>query len=178
MLLYTAAAMGIQISYHKGERGRKTTWIGIQFEIDVGEAAMVLSIPKKMLAELKAALEEWKNKGMVGLRQLRSFTGRASWLAGVLVRWRWVVSIMYAVIASHEKDVRSGEERRRAQNREDTRPKENLIPVKRLELPISLFDGGNRAGFSTSDPQRVAGGEGTNHGDCDGRLPHLELEQC
>ena len=139
LLLHTAAGMGIQISYHKGERGRKTTWIGIQFEIDVAEAAMVLSIPKKMLAELKAALEEWKNKGMVGLRQLRSFTGRASWLAGVLFRWRWVVSIMYAVIASHEKDVRSGEERRRAQNREDTRCKENLVPVKRLELPVAYL---------------------------------------
>lgn len=74
---------------------------------------------------------------MVGLRQLRSFTGRASWLAGVLFRWRWVVSIMYAVIASHEKDVRSGEERRRAQN--DTRPKENLVPVKRLELPVAYL---------------------------------------
>ena len=139
LMLYTASAMGIQIAYHKGERGKKTTWIGIQFEIDVAEAAVVLSIPKKMLAELKEELKQWQGKGMVSLRQLRSATGRASWLAGVLVRWRWVVSIMYAVIASHEKDIKSGEERRRAQNRDDNRPKENLVPVKRLELPITYL---------------------------------------
>ena len=46
---------------------------------------------------------------------------------------------MYAVIASHEKDVRWGEEKRRVRKREDTRPKENLIPAKRLELPIAYL---------------------------------------
>ena len=135
MLLYTASAFGVQIAYHKGERGRRTTWIGIQFEIEPAEAAMMLTIPGKMIKELREALESWKDKGMISVRHLRSVTGKASWMAGILPRWRWIVSIMYAVLASHDCDVKSGAERRRAQRRDDDRVKEHLIPVKRVELP-------------------------------------------
>ena len=132
MLLYTASAFGVQIAYHKGERGRRTTWIGIQFGIDPAEAAMMLTIPGKMIKELREALESWKDKGMISVRHLRSITGKASWMAGILPRWRWIVSIMYAVLASHDRDVKSGAERRRAQRRDDDRVKEHLI---RVELP-------------------------------------------
>ena len=135
LLLYTASAFGVQIAFHKGERGRRTTWIGIQFEIDPAEVAMVLTIPGKMLKELREALEAWKDKGMISVRHLRTITGKASWVAGILPRWRWIVSIMYAVLASHERDVASGAERRRARDRDDDRVKEHLIPVKRVELP-------------------------------------------
>ena len=32
MLLYTAAAMGVNLAYHKGERGLRLCWIGVQLE--------------------------------------------------------------------------------------------------------------------------------------------------
>lgn len=69
---------------------------------------------------------------MISVRHLRSITGKASWMAGILPKWRWIVSIMYAVLASHDRDVKSGAERRRAQRRDDDRVKEHLI---RVELP-------------------------------------------
>lgn len=70
---------------------------------------------------------------MIGLRELRSTTGRLSWMAGILPRTRWAVTIMYAVVAAAEKDAQSGAEAERAAKRaKDQRLKENLVAVMRL----------------------------------------------
>ena len=68
---------------------------------------------------------------MVGLR---ATTGRLSWIAGIVPRVRWAVTVLYAVVASAEADALSGAEARRAQGRADSRAKDWLVPVKRFEL--------------------------------------------
>ena len=73
---------------------------------------------------------------MISLRDLRATTGRLSWLAGILPRCRWAVSILYAVVAAAEKDARDGTEEARAANRpSDQRPKPFLVPAARVKLP-------------------------------------------
>ena len=72
-----------------------------------------------------------------GFRDLRSTAGKLSWLAGVVPRMRWLVSILYAVVASVEADNRTGAEMPRAASRSEKRPKVGLVPVKRIELPRS-----------------------------------------
>lgn len=134
LLLYTAAAFGVQVAFHKGERGLRTTWIGIQFELSPEERALFLTIPKKMIEEIKAAMSEWKTKGMIGLKELRSITGKVSWLAGALGRWRWTANIMYAVIADQLKDIKENKEEDRAKRRKDSREKPHLVAVSRVEL--------------------------------------------
>ena len=139
MLLYTAKAFGINMAFHKGERGLRLTWVGVRIEVRPEEEVVVLSIPAKMIKDLQAKLKEWHGKGMVSLREVRQVTGKLSWLAGVLPRCRWCVTIMYAVMASVEHDQRSGEEARRAEKRADTRTKEGLVACKRLALPQMWF---------------------------------------
>ena len=134
LLLYTAAAFGVQIAFHKGERGLRTVWIGIHFELDLAEKTLLLAIPKKMVDEIKKAMGEWKGKGMIPLKELRSITGKVSWLAGVLGRWRWTANVMYAVIADQLKDLHENKEEERAKKRKDTRTKAHLVAVSRVEL--------------------------------------------
>ena len=134
LLLYTAAAFGVQIAFHKGERGLRTVWIGIQFELDLAEKMLLLAIPRKMVDEIQQAVVQWKKKGMIPLKELRSITGKVSWLAGVLGRWRWTANILYAVIADHLKDVHENKEEERAKKRQDTRVKTHLVAVSRVEL--------------------------------------------
>ena len=134
LLLYTAAAFGVQIAFHKGERGLRTVWIGIHFGLDLAEKMLLLAIPRKMVDEIKKAVNEWKGKGMIPLKELRSVTGKVSWLAGVLGRWRWTANIMYAVIADQLKDLRENKEEERAKKRKDTRVKAHLVAVSRVEL--------------------------------------------
>ena len=137
MLLRTAKIFGINLSYGKGERGQRLTWIGVTIELDVPQQEMVLTVPQKLVDETRQKLEQWS--GMVPLRELRAITGKLSWLAGILTKARWAVSIMYAVVADVEKDLKEHKEEDRASKRQDSREKPHLVPVKRLALPRAWF---------------------------------------
>ena len=69
---------------------------------------------------------------MIALKELKSVTGKLSWIAGILTRMRWAVSVLYAVLAEVEKEQRDGTEAERAAKRDDSRPKFGLVPTKRL----------------------------------------------
>eukprot|EP00913_Durusdinium_trenchii_P011074 g10396.t1 len=137
LLLYTARALGINLAWHKGSRGSQLTWIGVMFEVVQAEAAIKLTVPKKMMAEAAQDLEAWESRGMVSVKEVQQLTGRLSWIAGILPRTRWAVSIMYAVLGDAKRS--ENEERQRAAKRVDQRPKVGLIAVKRLELPRRWF---------------------------------------
>ena len=107
-LLYTMAAMGVQVSLGKGERGSRVTWIGA--ELELWHAMITLSLPAKLKHELLETLMGWTSKGMIAVRELgsqgddcserariRATTGRLSWAAGVVPRIRWVVSVFYTL---------------------------------------------------------------------------------
>lgn len=68
------------------------------------------------------------------MRSLKSTTGKLSWIAGIIPRCRWAVSVLYGVIADHKRDVASGAEARRAASREDTRDKSGMVHTKRVLL--------------------------------------------
>ena len=137
LLLYTARALGINLAWHKGARGSQLTWIGVMFEVIQAEAMIKLTVPRKMMMEIRTTLESWEQKGMVSLREVQQVTGRLSWVAGILPRARWAVSIMYAVVADTKRA--EEEEKKRATRRADQRPKLGLVSVKRLELPRRWF---------------------------------------
>ena len=137
LLLYTARALGLNLAWHKGSRGSQLTWIGVMFEVVQAEAVIKLTVPKKMMAEVSQALEAWESKGMVSFKEVQQLTGRLSWIAGILPRSRWAVSIMYAVLADAKRT--EHEEKKRAAKRVDQRPKVGLIAAKRLELPRRWF---------------------------------------
>ena len=87
---------------------------------------MVLGLPDKFLQETLDSLKGWGNKGYVSLKELRSMTGRLSWVGGVLPRARWTVSVMYAVLKTElGKDKETTPSSRRAPR--------SMFAVKRLE---------------------------------------------
>lgn len=59
LLLYAARALGINMAWRKGPRGSQLVWIGVRFEIAPDEAAMKLTIPKKMLEETHGQRRGW-----------------------------------------------------------------------------------------------------------------------
>ena len=129
LLLYTSAALGINIAYHKGARGRVATWIGIKFEVDVAQKHICLAVPEKMANEVVTTLKMWEGKGMVAVKDLRSLAGKVAWLSGIIVRARWCTAILYAVLAAVEKEEAAGARSR------DGRVKKGLVHTSRLELP-------------------------------------------
>jgi hypothetical protein len=134
--LYTMKAFGVQIALNKGERGQQVQWIGVKMLLRWPESPMKGSItysaPRKMADEILETLKGWLSKGMVSHRELRSTTGKLSWVAGILPRLRWAVSVLFAVLKDAEEDERTGAEEERAQHRADKRPKYGLVAVKRF----------------------------------------------
>eukprot|EP00435_Cladocopium_sp_Y103_P029157 s2227_g7.t1 len=96
------------------------------------EGSITYSAPKKMIDEVLETLKGWLTRGMVSHRELRSTTGRLSWICGILPRLRWTASVLFAVLRDAEEDERSGAEEARASKRPDTRPKLGLVAVKRF----------------------------------------------
>ena len=126
-ILYTMAALGFRIALHKGIRAASVTWVGVRFQImDIN--TVVVSLPEKFIMDLVELLKSWHGRGMVASKELRSVAGRTSWLAGVLPRSRWVVSVFYATLMDADR-----EERRQREEGSATRDKSGLFYVKRLE---------------------------------------------
>ena len=121
-VLYTLAALGVQISMEKGERGRRVQWIGTTFEVHPNE--VILGTPRKMLQEVKETMATWVGKGMIPTREL-------SWIAGIVPRLRWTVTAMYAVLTKSQEEEAQEEERAKKRST-DQRPKIGLVAVKRL----------------------------------------------
>ena len=131
-IIYTMAALGLNISIQKGERGDCITWAGVEFRLKPGNELLV-ALPEKFLQDLQDKLQSWGASGMASLKDLRSVTGKISWLSGTLTRARWILRVFYAVLTAREHEVASGVEEQRRQTRKDSRSKEHLFPVKRLE---------------------------------------------
>ena len=124
-LLYTLHAFGIQVALKKGERGPKVGWIGASLELSTGEdgeATIHVGIQRKMLDEIVTKIRSWKTQGMIPIRELRSLSGKLSWVAGAIPRLRWVATIFYGVLAAAEREEREGTEATRAAGRPDKRP--------------------------------------------------------
>ena len=138
MGLYTLKAFGVMFSLSKGERGSQLKWIGVQILLNwapnMRPGELMYSVPKQAIEEVRSVLVEWEQKGMIPLKELRSVTGRLSWIAGIAPRIRWAVSVFYAVVAAAERDEREGKEEQRAGNRDDKRTKRGLVAVKRLGI--------------------------------------------
>ena len=126
-ILYTMAALGFRIALHKGIRSSNVTWVGVRFQI-VDINTVVVSLPEKFIQDLVELLRGWQGRGMVATKDLRSAAGRISWLAGVLPRSRWVVSVFYATLVDADR-----EERRQRGEGSSLREKPGLFYVKRLE---------------------------------------------
>ncbi|CAJ1350967.1 unnamed protein product, partial [Effrenium voratum] len=135
VVLYTMAALGVKVSC-KGRRGARVKWIGIHFTYALAEGKVYLSVPEEFLEEVMGILKDWGKRGRVGVTEVRKLAGKTSWMAGIVIRARWAVSSIYATLTGHLKDVQSGAEERRREHRRDSRLKDNLVPVSRMEVAL------------------------------------------
>ena len=131
-VLYTMAAIGFKLSVGKGERGSAVTWAGVEFKL-LSDREVLVTLPEKFIADLQGRIKEWEGRGMAPMAELRTVTGKLSWLSGVLPRTKWILRVFYAVMADREAEVKSGKEAVRRDNRTDQRNKDGLFVVKRLE---------------------------------------------
>eukprot|EP00435_Cladocopium_sp_Y103_P028780 s4907_g7.t1 len=76
---------------------------------------------------------------MVATKELRAVRGKLSWLSGVPARTKGIPRVFYAVLAQREAEVKEGTEEARRAQRADTRAKDHLFVVRRLEGARKAF---------------------------------------
>ena len=97
--------MGIKLAWNKGTRGDEITWIGVHFRLDWEKRAVVCSIPELMVSMIMEDVDFCLEWAVVPAKRLRTFAGRLSWVATVVPRTRWAVSVLFAVLADHEREM-------------------------------------------------------------------------
>lgn len=74
------------------------------------EDVILLGISRTMVENIVGVLKPWLTAGMGSVKDLRSVTGRLSWMAGILARRRWTVNIFYAAKRSRRMALMRSEE--------------------------------------------------------------------
>ena len=137
MLLYTAAALGVQLAFRKGERGLRICWIGVQLEIVTNNKAPPPDGAGEGGQGAAGKNERVERQGHDRLSRLESHHWKAVMDGGDCSSNE--VAGLHLVCGRGFGGGRHPERGRvhRAASRQDRRPKVGLVPTKRVELPRS-----------------------------------------
>ena len=90
--------MGYTMAFHKAQLGRRAAWVGYQIEdTKLGTSIM---IKESFLDELRADTTRLMRKNIIGIKELRSYTGRANHVAGLMFIWRPFLDALWAATAT------------------------------------------------------------------------------
>jgi hypothetical protein len=127
MNLWTMLAIGCNLSWGKGSRGAHCDWIGFNFRLTATH--INATVMPQFADELEAQTIKINASTIASTKELRSYTGTRSHLAGIVLRMRWVVNVLHSVIASVERELASSTSSSRAL-------RARLVPTKRFKLPL------------------------------------------
>jgi len=91
-------ALGFPFSYAKAQRGRIITWVGATFTLQ--RRSLVAEIRQEILDDLRAQSETLAERNVVPLKDLKSYAGRSSHVAGLLEAWRPFLAELWAALCT------------------------------------------------------------------------------
>lgn len=136
------------MSMEKGERGKRVVWIVTEFELFPDK--VVLGTPRKMVEDICDTLKAWDGKGMIPVKDLRTFLGKLAWVAGIVPRLKWTVTALYAILTKVQQEEQSEHERAQKRTR-DQRIKVGLVAVKRMGTTLPWL----RAAFESKENMMI-----------------------
>ena len=100
VLLFTA--LGFPLSFRKGSRGTSVDWIGLN--VSVHPRVVHLTITEARVKELRDLADEALLRNLVTKKWLRSFAGKASSFASILIFWRPFLRSIWAALRAVPSD--------------------------------------------------------------------------
>ena len=98
-LLWTAIA-GFPVKLQKAIGGKEVPWIGAVLSLRTEEQSVVVTIPEEKIAKLKESTDKFLRRPVAGARELRSYAGALSFVAGLVPHLRPFLSSLWAVLPS------------------------------------------------------------------------------
>ena len=90
------AICGVKLAIRKGQIGTQVDWIGATFRIE--QRSLVAEITAARLEEMRELTNELLRNNVVKVSVLRTYTGEAQSIAGLLYMWRPFVHMLYAAL--------------------------------------------------------------------------------
>ena len=97
MLVWTI--LGVSLAIDKGQFGPHVDWIGVELSVHSSNSGGVMaSILASRMDEIKVMADDIARNNVVGLKLLRTFTGKCQSVASLLFTWRPFIHMLYAAI--------------------------------------------------------------------------------
>ena len=132
-ILTTMASLGLKVNLEKGERSMQVTWVGVEFKLQPPHFGASHQLAREVPYRAPGPAEGLGSKGNDRHERTTKGSGKSfmvGWSAGCA---RWTTPILYGALFDQEDAVEKGIEEARRQQREDSRDKSRLIPLKRIE---------------------------------------------
>ena len=100
ILLWTAVC-GYPIKLSKATGGKELEWVGAKIRCLDAEEAVVVTLPEAKIQALLADTNRFLSKPVVGARELRSYTGALSFVAGLVPHLRPFLASFWSVLSRH-----------------------------------------------------------------------------
>ena len=97
VLLWTNI-LGYPVKMSKAMGGKSISWIGAELNLLDEEAAVEVTISQQKVDKLVEVTEKFLSKPVVGARELRSYVGSLSFIAGLIPHLRPFLSSLWAVL--------------------------------------------------------------------------------
>lgn len=90
---------GFPVKLEKAEGGKKISWVGATIEVSDQQQDVTITIPKEKVEKLQATTKEFLRRPVAGHKQIRSYAGSLSFIAGLIPHLRPFLSSLWAVLS-------------------------------------------------------------------------------
>jgi hypothetical protein len=91
-------ALGFQLSYKKGQRGKAVDWIGGHLQFT--PHGIKAQVKQAIIDDIVSALDSYAKLNVIAKKELRSFVGRSNHAAGLLLTLRPFLQSIWSALAS------------------------------------------------------------------------------
>ena len=92
--------VGLDVAFHKARRGKAVEWIGSL--ITVVDGGVHLEVKPQLWQEVRDTVETWLHSNVVSVRELRKLTGKANYIASLIITWRPFLADLWGALAKHD----------------------------------------------------------------------------
>ena len=101
VLLWTAVA-GFPIKLSKATGGKEIEWVGARISCNDDEKSVAVTLPTNKVQSLLRDTEKFLKKPVIGARELRSYAGALSFVAGLVPHLRPFLATFWAALSRHD----------------------------------------------------------------------------
>ena len=98
MVILVWSALGFNLSFAKGKRGRSVQWVSARYDIWDGLTGITVSLKKEIEDDVKVLTSKMLALNVVPAKSLRSYAGKISHIASVLSTWRPFLQEVWAAL--------------------------------------------------------------------------------